>query len=222
MKELIKEKWYLFGQWLCKFFCMLFFQWRCYGRENIPAKGAFLLISNHQSFLDPMFCGSIISRHTNFMARDTLFKSPVLGWILKSVGTIPVRRGQADIKAIKSIIAKLKEGRGVCLFPEGTRTRDGRISAFKPGFGLLCRRGNAAVVPVVIEGAYDAWPKHRNFFIPGRQIMVCYGKAIPVEKVKNFTDKELADKITNITRKMQNRCRIKMGKEAFDYSNEKE
>lgn len=201
---------------------MLFFQWRCYGRDNIPAKGAFLLISNHQSFIDPMFCGSTIKRHTNFMARDTLFSNPIFGWILKSTGTIPVKRGDADIKAMKTLISKLKEGRGVCLFPEGTRTKDGRITAYKPGFGLLSRRGNAAIVPVVIEGAYDAWPKHRNFFIPGKQIMVCYGKAIPAEKVKTFTDKELADKITSITRKMQNRCRIKMGKEPFDYSNEEQ
>jgi 1-acyl-sn-glycerol-3-phosphate acyltransferase len=119
---------------------------RSYGRENIPRKGPFVLISNHQSYLDPMLCGCPIKRRVSFLARESLFRHWLFGRMIRSVGTIPVRLGEADISAMRKVIDVLKQGRGVCLFPEGTRSQDGKITPFKPGFGLLCRRGKAAVV----------------------------------------------------------------------------
>jgi 1-acyl-sn-glycerol-3-phosphate acyltransferase len=77
---------------------------------------------------------------------------------------------------MKKVVSRLKEGKGVCLFPEGTRTSDGKIATLKPGFGFLCRRGEAAVVPAVIDGAFECWPRHKKIFSPGR-IVVCYGNA---------------------------------------------
>ncbi len=151
-----------------------------------------------------------------FLARNTLFVG-FWGRILSSVNAIPVRRGEADLTAIKTVIKKLREGNGVCLFPEATRTKDGKISQFKPGFGLLCRRGNAAVVPVVIDGAFECWPRHKKIFSPGGKINVCYGEAILADKVKKMDDRELADIITKTLREMQNDCRIKHGKKPYDY-----
>lgn len=190
---------------------------RVYGRENVPENGAFLIISNHQSFLDPVFCGIPLKRPLYFLARDTLFNNRLFGWLISSVNTIPVRRGKADLSAIKKVIGKLKEGNGFCLFPEATRTPDGKIAAFKPGFGLLCRRGEAAVVPVVIDGAFECWPRHKKIFIPGSQIVICYGKAITAEQVKSMDDRELAEKLTETLRRMQNECRVKQGKEPYCY-----
>ena len=120
--------------------------------------------------------------------------------------------------AMKTIISKLKQGNGVCLFPEATRSRDGRIATFKPGFGLLCRRGGAAVVPVVIDGAFECWPKHKKIFSPGGRITICYGKCISAEQVKKMGDRELAKVLTDTLRQMQNDCRIKQGKKPYNYN----
>ncbi len=218
--------WYWFARWVCQIFCCVFFSLRIYGRENVPDEGAFVLISNHQSYLDPVFCGMHLKQHLYFLARDSLFRPLVFcrrqkrgffGWLISSVNTIPVKRGEADLGAMRKIISKLKEGYGVCLFPEGTRTSDGKITPFKGGFGLLCRRGNAAVVPVMIDGAFECWPRHQKVFIPGSRIVICYGKAITAEDVKNMSDRELAEKLTDVLREMQNNYRVQQGKEPYCY-----
>jgi 1-acyl-sn-glycerol-3-phosphate acyltransferase len=209
-------RWYFVARWICRIFCNIFFKMRIYGKENVPKKGAVVLICNHQSFLDPLFCGIYIGRPLFFLARHTLFEKRFWGRVISSVNTIPVRRGEADLSAMKTIIGKLKQGKGVCLFPEATRSKDGKITALKPGFGLLCRRGNAAVVPAVVDGAFECWPRHKKFFSPG-MIVVCYGEAIAAEQVKDMTDKQLADQLTDTLRKMQNECRIKQGKKPYEY-----
>jgi 1-acyl-sn-glycerol-3-phosphate acyltransferase len=216
LKEYIKAKWFWFARWVCRVFCMLFFRMRSYGRENIPKKGAFVLISNHQSYLDPMLCGIPLKRRVNFLARETLFHHWFFGRAIASVGTIPVKQDEADISAIRKAIDILKQGRGVCLFPEGTRSRDGKITPFKPGFGLLCRRGGAAVVPVVVDGAFECWPRHKKLFSHG-SIMISYGKAIPAGQVKNMGNAKLAKILTETLRQMQNESRVKQGKKPYDY-----
>ncbi len=222
-----KMRWFRFARWCCKVFCNLFFQIRIYGRENVPEEAAVVLVSNHQSYLDPVFCGIPLKRPLYYLARDTLFyrsrqqgpgtRKTLFGWLIASVNTIPVRRGEADLPAMRKVIGKLKEGSGVCLFPEGTRTSDGKITPFKSGFGLLCRRGEAAVVPVVIDGAFECWPRHKKIFSPGSKVVICYGKCIPAEKVKKMSDRELAGLLTDTLRRMQNDCRVKQNKEPYKY-----
>jgi cytidylate kinase len=214
--RLPKMLWPRFARWLCKIFCRTFFKLHPQGRENVPDYGPLVFICDHQSFLDPMLCGIFVKRPLYYLARDTLFRG-LFGRIITSVNTIPVRRGEADIAAMRIVIDKLKAGNGLCLFPEGTRTSDGKITAFKPGFGLLCRRGNAAVVPVLIEGAYEAWPRNKKLFSPGGNIHIQYGKCIPAAEVKKMDDKELAERLTETLRQMQNECRVKQGKYPFDY-----
>ena len=217
LKEKLKARWFWLARWMCRVFCMLLFRWRFYDIENIPQKGAFLLISNHQSFLDPIFCGAPPKRHLNFLARDTLFKNWFFGPLITSVNSIPVRRDEADLKAMRKVIDKLKQGGGVCLFPEGTRTQDGKILALKPGLGLLSRRGNAAIVPVVIEGAFECWPRHKTLFSPGGSIIVQYGKAISPQQANDMGDDKLAEVLTDTLRQMQTQIRIKQGKEPYNY-----
>ena len=212
----MKAKWFWLVRWMCRLLCMLFFRMRTYGRENIPSKGPFLLISNHQSYLDPVLCACPIKRRVGFLARESLFAHWLFGGIIRSLGTIPLKLGEADLSAMRKVIDVLKQGRGVCLFPEGTRSIDGRITPFKPGFGLLCRRGKAAVVPVVIDGAFESWPRHKKLFSPG-SIVVCYGKAISAEQAKKMGDAKLAEVLTDTLRQMQTVCRIKQGKKPYDY-----
>ncbi|MHC4330569.1 MAG: lysophospholipid acyltransferase family protein, partial [Planctomycetota bacterium] len=96
------------------------------------------------------------------------------------------------------------------------RSDDGKITPFKPGFGLLCRRGKAAVVPVVIDGAFECWPRHQRLFSPG-SISVCYGKVISAEQARNMGDVKLAQVLTETLRQMQIESRIKQGKKPYDY-----
>jgi len=216
LREQLKAEWFWLVRWMFRLLCMLFFRMRTYGRENIPSKGPFLLISNHQSYLDPVLCACPIKRRVGFLARESLFTHWLFGGMIRSLGTIPLKLGEADISAMRKVIDVLKEGRGVCLFPEGTRSIDGRITPFKPGFGLLCRRGKAAVVPVVIDGAFESWPRHKKLFSPG-SIVVCYGKAISAEQAKKMGDVKLAEVLTDTLRQMQTMCRIKQGKKPYDY-----
>ena len=213
----MNARWFWLARWMCRVFGMLLFRWRIYDIDNIPKKGPFLLISNHQSFLDPIFCGAPPKRHMCFLARDTLFKNWFFGPLITSVNAIPVKLGQPDISTMKKVIGKLKEGRGVCLFSEGTRTTDGKIQPIKPGLGLLCRRGNAGVVPFVIDGGFECWPRTKKLFSPGGTITVHYGKAISAEQAKNMGDKKLAEYLTETLRQMQTKSRIEQGKVPYDY-----
>jgi cytidylate kinase len=214
--RLRKMLWPRFARWLCKIFCRAFFRLHPVGRENVPDYGPLVLICNHQSFLDPVFCGIFVKRPLYYLARDTLFRG-LFGKIITSVNTIPVKRGEADLTAMRAVIGKLKRGNGVCLFPEGTRSGDGKITAFKPGFGLLCRRGNAAVVPVLIDGAFEAWPRHKRLFSLGGHVTVQFGNCIPACEVSKMNDRELAERLTDTLRKMQNDCRARQGKQPYSY-----
>jgi len=100
-------------------------------------------------------------------------------------------------------LEKLKDGYGLVLYPEGTRTRDGRIAEIKPGFGLLARKANVPIIPSVIDGAYECWPKQKKLFSSG-QIYVTYGQPIPAKKVAELGDREFAKYLTKILRDMQN------------------
>jgi len=216
LKEKLIDAWYWLGCWGCRVFCILFFRLLVYGRDNIPKKGPFILVVNHQSYLDPLFCGVPLKKRLFYVARDSLFDNWLLGFLLPTIGTIPLRRDKADLAAMRNVINRLKEGRGVCLFPEGTRTEDGKIAPLKSRFSLLCKRTEASIVPVAIDGAFECWPRHKKMFSRGL-ISIRYGKAITHEQIKNMSDGQLTKLLTDTLRWMQNDCRLKQGKKTLDY-----
>jgi 1-acyl-sn-glycerol-3-phosphate acyltransferase len=167
--------------------------------------------------LDPVFCGVGIRRRLCFVARDSLFRFKPFAWLIHSLDAIPIARDKPDLVAMRAIIARLREGEAVCLYPEATRTYDGKIVPFKAGFGLLCRRSDAAVVPVLVDGAFEAWPRQKRFFSPGR-VTIWYGKLLPAEQMRTMTNEELADHLTATLRQMQTECRLKQGKKPYDYN----
>jgi len=213
----VDRMWYSLCRLACRLFCILFLHFRVRHAENICTKGGFLLVSNHQSYLDPVFCGVALKRRLHFLARDTLFSNRLFGALIRSLGAIPVRRGKADLRAIKTVISKLKAGEAVCLFPEGTRTSNGRIAPLRAGLGLLCKRASVPVVPMVIEGAFECWPRHKKLFSPGKHITVCYGKAITAAEAQQMNERELAEHITVTLRQMQAACRQEQGKQPYQY-----
>ena len=140
-----------------RIYFLIFFRMRIYGKKNLP-KGAALLAANHASFLDPPLIGSSLWPHVPFfLARDTLFQWNVLAWILRQCRSLPIKRGQGNAALFRQVMKLTSEGKQVMLFPEGTRTEDGKLMHALPGIGLLVQKANCQVVPMYIYGTFDAW-----------------------------------------------------------------
>jgi len=155
----------------------VFFRLRVRGARNIPEKGGVLIASNHQSFLDPMVIAAGAMRPVSFMARDTLFRRGGFGWLIGHLNAFPVRRGAADPDALHEAIRRLAAGGVLLVFAEGSRTRDGGIGRVRSGPALLAHRAGVPIVPAVIKGAFEAWPRSRKIFRL-RRISVRFGEPI--------------------------------------------
>jgi 1-acyl-sn-glycerol-3-phosphate acyltransferase len=156
-----------------------------------------------------------VKRHLVYVARDTLFRYRLFAFLIHSLNAIPVSRDKADIAAMRAIIARLQGGAAVCLYPEGTRTHDGRIIPVKAGFGLLCRRAKAVVVPVLI-GGFETWPRHKRFLQPGA-VNVQFGTPLSPAQIDTMTNEELASHLTRTLRQMQHTSRLQQGKKPYAY-----
>lgn len=214
--NIFKRIWYLFCRFLSVGTVTLLYRVKVYGRENVPKRGPTLILSNHQSFFDPMFCQNWIWRPFYYVPRDTLLDIKFWGPIIGSFYVIFIKRGQADIAAMRTIIEALKQNKAVCLFPEGTRTADGRIGVIKPGFGLISRRSNATIVPMVIDGIFEAWPKGQKYPKPGK-VAVLYGKPFTPDYIASRSDEDFAAEITNAMRTLHAELRTRMGKTPYAY-----
>jgi 1-acyl-sn-glycerol-3-phosphate acyltransferase len=140
----------------------LCFGYERHGLERVPEDGPVLLAANHASFLDPPLVGTAVRRPTCFMARASLFKPPLFGRLIRALNAFPLARGGDPRAALRVAGELLEEGRVVLVFPEGTRTRDGRLGRFKRGAGALAVRHGAPVLPIYIKGSFWAWPRHRR------------------------------------------------------------
>lgn len=152
------------------------------GLENVPATGPFLLLSNHASILDPPTIGYLISREIRYLARDSLFNIPVFGFLMRRVlNTHPIRRGGVDRTAILTCAEILRAGWGLLLFPEGTRTRDGKVAQPRGGFGMILDEVPLVpCVPVYLEGTFRAMG--RGTIVPRpSKLRVSFGEAFIME-----------------------------------------
>jgi 1-acyl-sn-glycerol-3-phosphate acyltransferase len=163
---------------------------RVAGRENWPADGGALVCANHQSMFDPPLVGLTCNRRMNYLARDTLFRVPLLAPLIKFLDAIPIDREGVGLAGLKETLRRLKAGELVLIFPEGTRTHDGEVAPLKPGFIAVARRSRVPLVPVGLDGAYQAWPRTSRFPQFGR-IAVVIGQPITAEQVTGFSDDDL-------------------------------
>ncbi len=171
------------AQVFCRIMTTLLFDLKVFGLKNVPDRGGVLLVSNHQSYLDPVLVGVRLRRPLSYLARSGLFEYPVLGRLIRWLNAFPVRQGAGDVGAVKETIARLQEGRALNLFPEGSRTEDGRLLPVEKGVGLVVRRAKVPVVPVIIDGAFQAWPKGQRIFRP-RKIRMIYGQPMQLSELK--------------------------------------
>jgi 1-acyl-sn-glycerol-3-phosphate acyltransferase len=166
---------------------------RSSGRENIPATGGVLLVSNHLSHLDVFVLGILVPRPLNYVARSTLFL-PLLGPLIRSVGGFPIQREGMGASGLKETLRRLRSGGIVVLFPEGTRSIDGELGELKPGIAVLAARGRAPVVPSAVAGTFEAWPRRRPFPWP-YPIRVHYGPALLPEEIAGLAPEAVVDLI---------------------------
>src|SRR5665213_1390260 len=151
-----------------------YFRWRVYGADNVPLQGGVILASNHASFLDPPLVGSGLHRDINYLARESLFRFPVVGAVLRSWNSVPVDRDGGGAAGLKAILDRLLAGGGIILFPEGTRTPDGRLQRARSGIGLTVIKSTAAVVPARVFGTFECYHRKIKFHLP-KQLAVKYG-----------------------------------------------
>lgn len=169
---------YGFAKGVLNVFIKICFRVRYVGIENIPDKTGYIFCSNHLSFSDPFFIVCTNKTEFHFIAKEELMKVPVLGWILKKVNVIPVKRGTSDLGAMKKGIEVLNNGNSLIIFPEGTRSKTGEMGEAKNGMALLIKKTNCGVVPCALVGK-------PNFF---KKTKLVYGKPIPPEFFKDERD----------------------------------
>ena len=135
---------------------------RVEGLERVPRHGPFLLVANHRSLADPPIIGWAVGhkvgRVIHFMAKEEMRRWPIIGWLAEGSGVFFVRRGEGDRSAQRAALRLLAEGRPIAIFPEGTRSKDGRLGPAKPGAALLAIRSGAPLLPVAITGTERLFP----------------------------------------------------------------
>jgi 1-acyl-sn-glycerol-3-phosphate acyltransferase len=151
---------YWFGYWVFALIYLFGYSYRAFGRRRWPMTGPLLIIANHESFWDPPIVGVAVGRRVAYMARKTLWNNRAMAWFMNTVGTFPVDQEGIGLDGIKMALKKLQQGEAVVVFPEGTRTEDGKLGPFMQGIALLVRKSKATVLPVGLGGAYEAWPIH--------------------------------------------------------------
>jgi len=167
----------------------LVWRWRVTGASLVPARGGVILASNHQSYLDVLLLGGACPRPVRYMARKTLWDNRALGWLISDWRAIPVDRDRPGKDELRGIIETVKGGEVLALFPEGTRTRDGTVGELRGGIGFLARRAGVPVVPVLVQGAFEAWPRGRTVPRRGR-VRVAFGQ--PVVYDEQWEDRDVA------------------------------
>ena len=160
-----------------------YFRWHVYNAERVPLEGGVILASNHASFLDPPLVGVGVWRGINYLGRENLFRFPVMGWVLRQWQVVPVDRDGGGAKGLRAILDRLLAGGAIILFPEGTRTRDGKLQPARSGIGLTVIKSTAPVVPVRVFGTFEAYGRDMRFPRPHR-VAVKYGQPMRFEQLR--------------------------------------
>ncbi len=170
---------------------LFFYNYRVTGRENVPKEGAYIACANHVTMIDPIFVGISLPHRMYFMAKAELFKNVLLRALMNGLGAFPIKRGEADIKSIKTSLKLLGSGKVLALFPEGTRNKTAEVKA-EPGIAMLAIKSKVPVLPVAIISSY-------KFF---KRTKVIIGK--PIELTEYYDKKLLNEDYLKISLDIMN------------------
>ncbi|MFM8827342.1 MAG: lysophospholipid acyltransferase family protein [Actinomycetota bacterium] len=186
-----------FGRWLyaalwilCRTLGVAVFGIRVRFAEPLPATGGVIVLSTHQSHLDPLLLGLATDRRLSSLARSSLYRFKPFGAVITALDAVPIDRDASAIAAMKVVIRRLEGGAAVVIFPEGTRTATGHPGEIKSGFALLAKKARVPIAPVAIVGAYECWPRSRLLPRPGR-IRLEFGRVITAEEVAALDERAL-------------------------------
>lgn len=164
----------------------LYFRVSVKGGHNIPKTGPVLLAVSHASHLDPPLVSITTRRHIRFMAKMELFGNPKFGWLIRNLGAFPIKRGESDRNALRFSAQVLKDGQPLLVFPEGSRSKTGKLGEAQTGISMIINQvPEAAIVPIRIDGSYDAWPPGQKYPSP-RKIRIHIGKAFRLSDLEDL------------------------------------
>lgn len=184
----LRRLWYEGWKGIIWLLLRLLVRFRFEGREHEPRRGPYIVAANHASFLDPLLVAVGLRAPSAHMAKADLFAVPVLGAWLRSVGSFPVRRGTADRAAIRHSLEVLAQGGVLLIFPEGTRSPDGRLQSPEPGAALLALRSGAPVLPVAVINSHRVMRKGRRLPSPFGRIVIRFGPPLAVPRIAGRLD----------------------------------
>jgi len=214
MSPWLADRWWDIGKVACFYSFTTFFSLRSTGGHNVPRSGPVLILSNHQSFLDPVLAGLPVPRYIRWVARQTLHKNRFVSALISSLRAIPIDHHGFSREGLQAVLDALEEGACVGMFPEGTRTPDGEMHPFKPGMSLIVKRTKAPIIPVGIAGAYAAWPRTSKLPLPSpifmpatkRTIGVSVGKPIDPAKYAKASRDEMLEDLRRLVHEEVNRA----------------
>ena len=185
------------------------FRFQVFGAGSVPSTGGVLLMSNHASYVDPVFMGAAVDRNLYYMARSTLFRPGLIGWFLLNMNAFPVHLGVLDRRAVRRALQLLEDGNLLLIFPEGTRSVDGTLGKPQAGVGLIAYKTTASVVPVFLSGTHKALPRGAKM-LKLAKIMVSFGSPIDMEyyrerKASRETYVEIGEEVMVEIGKMKSR-----------------
>ena len=146
-----------------RFIFTTLFQRKAYHPERVPKSGPVIVAGNHASYFDPPLIGTGMSRDLFFLGRESLFRYRIVAWYLRQIQAVPVDRDGGGGAGLRAIMEQLRLGHGIVLFPEGTRTRDGKLQPARSGIGMIVIKSGAPVVPVRVFGTYEAFGYHAKY-----------------------------------------------------------
>jgi 1-acyl-sn-glycerol-3-phosphate acyltransferase len=193
-RQWIAWLWYAILWCPCYAISQVFFRFCFSGKNQIPLTGPVLVVSNHQSNLDPVLVGLASTRQLKYLARIGLFFFPFNLWI-RALGAVPIDRDKGALAGIRKTLELLKQGNAVLVFPEGSRTPDGRLQEMLPGFCLLARKSRATIVPVAIDGAFAALPRG-SFLVRPHAVSLAFEAPITAAQYEQLSDVELTELVT--------------------------
>jgi 1-acyl-sn-glycerol-3-phosphate acyltransferase len=195
LKPTVVKRWvYRILHLLARITTVPLFDMRCYGREHLQ-DGAALILSTHQSHLDPILVGLAFNERLNYLARRTLFKNLAFATLIRLLDAIELDRDRSGLAGLKETMKRLKANQKVLIFPEGTRSPTGQICQLRPGFLAVARRSRVPLIPMAVTGAFEAMP--RGSLLPRRYpLRVSVGQAIAFSEYSNLDDDQALELIS--------------------------